>query len=62
MEKKTLRKYQVVAGMKFTYPGTEKDKLREVGYMIKEFTYKIYPDGDEQLINEKIIKQVLFGN
>lgn len=63
MQTKTAtQKFPIIAGMQFTYTHgeTKCNQLHEVGYYVKQFTFLVYPDGDEQLIGEKEIKRVIY--
>lgn len=58
----TTKRFPLVAGMRFQYSNgnTDKNKLHKIGYYVIEFTYKIFPDGDEVLLSEREIKRVIF--
>jgi hypothetical protein len=60
--KKVTKKFPIYAGMRFQYKNgnTDKNRIHKVGAYTIEFTYMIYPDGDEVLIGEKEIERVFF--
>jgi hypothetical protein len=52
---KTTKRFPIMAGMEFAYPGTTKNRLHKIGYYVIEFTWTI----DGQLIGEREIKRVI---
>lgn len=54
----TTKKFPIMAGMEFTYPGTKNNRLHKVGYYVKQFTFT----DDNSLISEKEIKRVFYGD
>lgn len=58
-EVKERVKIPVRAGMRMEEGRTVDYAIKEVGYKIVEFTYRLHPDGDKELIGEKEVERVI---
>lgn len=52
----TKKTFPILAGMQFTYPGTDKHRMHKIGYYVVQFAWST----DGQLLNERVIKRVLY--
>lgn len=60
--KTVTKKFPIYAGMQFSGGAnkTINNRLHKVGTYTMQFTFKVYPDGDEQLVSEKEISRKFF--
>jgi acyl-CoA thioesterase FadM len=59
IEVKERVKIPVRAGMRMEGGRIVDYAIKEVGYKVVEFTYRIHPDGDKELIGEKEVERVI---
>lgn len=51
-----IYRFDILAGMQFTYPGTRKDKLHTIGHYDVELIY----NNIGELISQKTLKKVIY--